>query len=140
MLTWWAFTSTTESSDVLRNPHFLGFDGDDRTVFVLKIKSGVRIKRFSNFGGDEISSDDEENEGISDEDEVLIKPGTQFLITDITEFPGGVTQVSLTEVVDDDAVDRVFSRRRRLPAPEVRYEKSNVRLNNLASTTDVGVC
>lgn len=127
MLTWWAFTSTTESSDVLRNPHFLGFDGDDRTVFVLKIKSGVRIKRFSNFGGDEISSDDEENEGISDEDEVLIKPGTQFLITDITEFPGGVTQVSLTEVVDDDAVDRVSSQ------DEDGYQRPKLDMKNLMS-------
>lgn len=99
-LTWWAFTSTTESSDVLRKPYFLGFTGEHRTVFVLKVKSGVRIKRFSSFGGDEIEpeSEDEEIEGIDDEDEVLIKPGTQFVITSIKDYDG-VTEVSMTEVV-----------------------------------------
>eukprot|EP00729_Bicosta_minor_P008611 gene8611-32998_t len=106
-LTWWAFTSTTESSDVLRKPYFLGFTGEHRTVFVLKVKSGVRIKRFSSFGGDEIEpeSEDEEIEGIDDEDEVLIKPGTQFVITSIKDYDG-VTEVSMTEVVKVDvAVD-----------------------------------
>ena len=47
-IAWWAFSSTTKKLDTLLNPDFLGQSGV-RTVFMIEIKSGVDIIRYSAF-------------------------------------------------------------------------------------------
>lgn len=104
ILTWWAFTSTTGTSDVLRDPTFFGIGSEhgDRVVFKIQIKKGVRIKQFSEFGGDE-------NyyltpfgvEAPVNEDEVMILPGTRFRITAINTYTNNVTEIEMHELADD---------------------------------------
>jgi hypothetical protein len=111
---WWSFTSSTETSDVLRDPQFFGMGDNARTVFKFHVKTAVRIKLFSDFGGQTTTSvdneEDDDDDGLvngGDEDEVLIRPGTRFVITEISSYPGNVTEVTMDEVVDsvDDEVD-----------------------------------
>ena len=90
-LTWWSFTSTTTTSDVLQSTDFLGIGkagakatvGKKRTVFHIKAFNGVNIKPFS---------------AISNEDEVLLRPGSQFVIDGINEWHYGVTEVQMHQV------------------------------------------
>lgn len=102
-LTWWSFTSTTTTSDVLQSTAFLGIGEEGaaasqstkRTVFHIKAFNGINIKPFS---------------AISDEDEVLFRPGSQFVIDGISEWHYGITEVRMHQVpstvmpVDDEAV------------------------------------
>lgn len=101
MLTWWAFTSTTGTPDVLRDEAFLGdinSASTHRIAFVITIKSGVRIKGFSEFGNN--LDDYMQPIGVcaQDEDEILLLPGTTFKITSIKVCDGGVTEVQMIEV------------------------------------------
>jgi hypothetical protein len=61
-LFWWAFSSTTKSSEVLTNPAFFGEAGE-RTLFMLDCVSGIDISEYSDFP----------------EDEVLLMPGSKFV-------------------------------------------------------------
>lgn len=104
ILTWWAFTSTTGTSDVLRDPTFFGIGSGhgDRVVFKIQIKTGVRIKQFSEFGGDE--NDYLTPFGVEapvNEDEVMILPGTRFRITAINTYTNNVTEIEMHEIVDE---------------------------------------
>ena len=104
ILTWWAFTSTTGTSDVLRDPTFFGIGSGhgDRVVFKIQIKTGVRIKQFSEFGGDE--NDYLTPFGVEapvNEDEVMILPGTRFRITAINTYTNNVTEIEMHELADD---------------------------------------
>lgn len=104
ILTWWAFTSTTGTSDVLRDPTFFGIGSGhgDRVVFKIQIKTGVRIKQFSEFGGDE--NDYLTPFGVEapvNEDEVMILPGTRFRITAINTYTNNVTEIEMHEIADD---------------------------------------
>jgi hypothetical protein len=99
-LAWWAFTSTTGTSDVLRDPEFFGLGAQhgERVVFVLQIKSGVRVKSFSALGS--ILEYYMQPFGAKDqnEDEFMLKPGTMFVIDGIEHYTNGVTEVKMHEV------------------------------------------
>lgn len=104
ILTWWSFTSTTLTSDVLQSTDFLGIGkkgakavaGTKRTVFHIKAFNGINVKPFS---------------AISDEDEVLLRPGSQFVIDGISEWHYGITEIRMHQVpstvmpMDDEAAD-----------------------------------
>ena len=103
-MTMWSFTSATTSPDVLRSTNFLGFGeegaiaagGKKRTVFHIKAFNGINIKPFS---------------AIGDEDEVLFRPGSQFVIDGISEWHYGITEIRMHQVpstvmpMDDEAAD-----------------------------------
>lgn len=103
-LTWWSFTSTTTTPDVLQSTDFLGIGnkgaaaarGIKRTVFHIKAFNGINIKPFS---------------AINGEDEVLFLPGSQFVIEGTSEWHYGITEVRLRQVpsavmsMDDEAAD-----------------------------------
>jgi hypothetical protein len=59
-VTWWAFSSCTNSIGVLQSDKFLGTT-DDRTIFNVETTTGKHISSHSRFGG---------------EDEVLLMPAT----------------------------------------------------------------
>lgn len=104
MLTWWSFTSTTGTSDVLRDSQFFGIGAEfgERTVFKIKTKSAVSIKRFSDFGMDfEYYLQPVNKHGKVDgqnEDEFLLMPGSTFVITGIETYTNGVTEVEMEEI------------------------------------------
>ena len=103
-LTWWAFTSTTGTSDVLRDAAFLGVGAEcgERTVFKINAISAVSVKRFSDFGMDfEYYAQPVDKHGKTvgqNEDEYMLAPGSTFIIVSIVTYPDGVTEVELTEV------------------------------------------
>ena len=83
---WWAFSSCTkEVSTLTRNPLFFGMAGV-RTQFLIEVLAGVDIVRYSIF-------QDEASEA-----EVLLYPGTKFLVVDCTELSSELFQVHLREV------------------------------------------
>jgi hypothetical protein len=49
---WWAFSSTTKELLTLQTPNFLGTSGV-RTIFMIQVKRGVDIVRYSIFQGEE---------------------------------------------------------------------------------------
>ena len=63
--TWWGFSSCTESLPVLKSDDFLGEEGQ-RTVFSIKCFDGRKIRHYS---------------AIEEEEEILLLPGTQFIVT-----------------------------------------------------------
>lgn len=102
ILRWWAFTSTTGTSDVLRDPTFFGIgEGHgDRVVFKIKIKTGVRISSFSDLGS---NADDYLTpfgvEAPLNEDEIVLLPGTRFKIDAINTYTNNVTEIEMHELV-----------------------------------------
>ena len=76
-------TSASTSSDVLRDDNFLGMgDIGERTVFQYAVLSAVQIKQFS----------------AMSEDEVVIVPGSRFVIDSIKEWDNGVTEVQMHQL------------------------------------------
>ena len=105
IITWWGFTSTSEKTRALQTPAFLNAvvtttpDGTvigvnnlevyanlgpppKKTIFQIHTISGVNIKCFSPL----------------DEDEIILRAGTRFLITSIKLWKHGITEVRMTEV------------------------------------------
>jgi hypothetical protein len=82
---WWAFSSTTKQLETLTNPQFLGKKGV-RTVFMIEVRTGVDIERFSAF-------QDEASEA-----EVLLYPGTKLHVVGSIDMGQGLFQVHLREV------------------------------------------
>ena len=64
--TWWGFSSCTKSISVLQSEYFLGQEGK-RTMFSIDIFNGKNIRAHS---------------AIEDEDEILLLPGSQFIVED----------------------------------------------------------
>jgi hypothetical protein len=64
--TWWGFSSCTESISVLKSNLLLGQD-DQRTLFNIEYLSGKKISEHSSIDGG---------------DEMLLLPGTQFIVKD----------------------------------------------------------
>jgi hypothetical protein len=64
--TWWGFSSCTEKIGVLESDLFLGQEGK-RTIFSIECFNGKKIREHSSF---------------EDEEEILILPGSQFLVKD----------------------------------------------------------
>ena len=62
--TWWGFSSCTESISVLESELFLGQE-DKRTMFSIECFNGKVIR---------------EHSSIEDEDEILLLPGSQFIV------------------------------------------------------------
>ena len=83
-IAWWAFSSTTKELSTLLNPTFLGQTGV-RTVFMIEVKSGVDIVRYSAFADEEA--------------EVLLFPGTMLEVVSSMDMGAGLFQVHLREVV-----------------------------------------
>ena len=77
---WWSFSSATESVEVLKNPMFLG-DNGQRTLFSVNIHSGVDIRRYS----------------AIPEDERLIIPGTQLIVKGHLSLGAGLLMIQLEE-------------------------------------------
>jgi len=63
-VTWWGFSSCTASLAVLESEVFLGQEGK-RTIFHIKCFNGKKIRLHSS---------------IEDEDEILLLPGSQFIV------------------------------------------------------------
>ena len=105
ILTWWAFTSTTGTSDVLRDPTFFGMGAEhgDRVVFKIQIKTGVRITTFSAMGS---NADDYLTPfGVEEplnEDEILVLPGTRFKIDAINTYTNNVTEIEMHELLEGE--------------------------------------
>eukprot|EP01047_Picozoa_sp_COSAG01_P068786 COSAG01_NODE_10021_length_2273_cov_4.055198_3_plen_342_part_00 len=78
---WWRFSSCTEDGDVLKNPLFLGENGE-RTLFSIDCKTGVKIQHLSAF---------------PIEAEILIPAGTRFEVAQ-TITTGPLTIVNLKEI------------------------------------------
>ena len=83
-LTWWGFSSCTRSLEVLSKEEFLGKSGQ-RTLFYIECISGKSIENYSYY-----SPDDEE---------VLLLPGTEFLVTDKKRANRSVIIVHLREIL-----------------------------------------
>ena len=80
---WKQFTSCSTSPDVLKDANFLG-EGTAGTVFQIIAVTGVNIKDYS---------------AISTEDEVLLPPGSKFVVEKFTSWKHGVTEVRLRQIV-----------------------------------------
>jgi hypothetical protein len=100
ILAWWAFTSTTGTSDVLRDPDFFGVGAEhgERVVFVIEIESGVRVKQFSSLGSILEYYLQPFGSTAQNEDEIMLKPGVTFMIDGIEHYTNGVTEVKMHEV------------------------------------------
>jgi hypothetical protein len=106
VLIWRAFTSVTLSSDVLRDPTFLGVGAEhgERVVFVILTISGVWIQAFS-AKGKPIHEylQPAGTQAEQDEQELLLKPGSAFVITSITPMANYITEVRMTEIPSPEA-------------------------------------
>jgi hypothetical protein len=100
-LAWWAFTSTTGTPDVLRDPDFFGIGPEhgERVVFVIEVLSGVRVKSFSSLGSMLEHYRQPFGTTAQNEDEIMLKPGITFIIDSIEMFTNGVTQVKMHEIL-----------------------------------------
>ena len=104
-LTWGAFTSSTLSPDVLRDPQFLGMDAElgERVVFEIKILTGVKIHHFSDKGSaaEYFQSGGHGDVFAENEQEVLIRPGTKFRLVAITRRANNIVEVKMEEVPEE---------------------------------------
>ena len=82
-LTWWGFSSCTRSLDVLSKDEFLG-KSEQKTLFYIECTSGKSIQSYS------YSS--------PDDDEVLLLPGIEFLVTNKKRAKHGLAIVYLREL------------------------------------------
>ena len=84
VITWFQITSTTADPGVLRDASFLGEGGGlgKRTVFQISALAGVNLKGCT----------------LLDEEEILIMPGTRFVVDGFTEWDFGVTEVRMREL------------------------------------------
>lgn len=112
-LTWWSFTSTSLSSDISMG--FISYNHDKpewplpRVIFRIKLTQGVQIAAFSDFGGG--------GNGGENEQEVIILPGTTFVIDAIIELGDLLTEVRMHEIVTGGGgIEAALSNRR--PAAE----------------------
>jgi uracil DNA glycosylase len=78
-VTWWGVSSCTAKRSVAMG--FLGFKGK-RTLFEVGVKRAVSIRRYSAFTG---------------EDEYLLAPGTQLIVSDVKADKDGLVTITLTE-------------------------------------------
>lgn len=84
-VTWKQFTSCSTKANVLKCQNFLG-EGVAGTVFQIITVTGVNIKPYS---------------AIPDEDEILLVPGSHFVVDKITAWKYGVTEVRMREIAPE---------------------------------------
>jgi hypothetical protein len=87
-LVWWGFSSCTRSLTILESPHFLGKEGT-RTLFNIECSNGKVIKNHSYF---------------AKEDEVLLLPGIELLVTGKVKPAPGLTIIQLKEITDSPII------------------------------------
>lgn len=80
-ITWWGFSSCTQSVEVLESETFLG-KHDARTIFQIDSHSSKSIKSHSY---------------ITSEDEVLLLPGRQFFVQSCMDAGNGLFMIQLRE-------------------------------------------
>lgn len=80
-LTWWSFTSTTRSPDVLRNDMFFGIGSKSKVDGTLRRKTKRTVFQIRANGGVDISA----YSAVPGESEVVFLPGATFLIVEINE-------------------------------------------------------
>jgi hypothetical protein len=108
-LVWDAFSSTTQSPDVLQNNNFLGTAATEgrRTVFQLHVRNGVCIQQFSAFGGAAAGQSEQQQQlrpqpladsESPDEEEVLVLPCVRLRILSIRECPNDITEIRMEEI------------------------------------------
>ena len=78
---WWGFSSCTTSVEVLGNDMFLGAGGN-RTLFQIKVQSGVDIKKYSN---------------IKNEDEILLPLASQLKVDASVDLGNGLVLIQMTQ-------------------------------------------
>jgi hypothetical protein len=105
-LAWWAFTSTTGTSDVLRDPDLFGVGAEhgERVVFVIEVESGVGVKTFSSLGSILEYYLQPFGSTAQNEDEIMLKPGVTFMIDAMEHYTNGVTEVKMHEVPNPDMI------------------------------------
>ena len=86
---WNQFTSCAKSKEVLKKPIFLGV-GNAGTVFQIIALNGVNVKPYSYF---------------ADEEEVVLPPGSRFVIDAITPCKDGVTEVRMRQIVEGNGAN-----------------------------------
>lgn len=82
---WNQVTSCSTRSDVLKDDDFLGV-GNAGTVFQIIAVTGRNIKPYS---------------AIQDEDEMVLPPGSRFVIDAVTPCKDGVTEVRMRQLLDE---------------------------------------
>ena len=85
LVKWNQFTSCSTRPDVLKDESFLG-EETEGTVFQIMGVTGVNIKAYSK---------------LADEDEVVLPPGSQFVVEKIAKWKFGVNEVRMRQIVPD---------------------------------------
>jgi hypothetical protein len=80
-IVWWGFSSCTVSVDVLRSEVFLGTTSE-RTLFIIECNSGKNIRKHSYY---------------QSEDEILLRPATQFKVRGCLNQDNGLYIIQLEE-------------------------------------------
>ena len=83
-ITWWGFSTTTDNRSVFESFHFLPQD-DARTIFSIECQNGKSIGKYSYF---------------PNEEEILLLPGSQFVVSDISYTENGLRLIRLQEIGD----------------------------------------
>ena len=83
-IVWWGFSSCTTSMSVLQADEFFGSTGR-RTMFIIECKTARDIQNYSVF---------------TNEDEVLLLPGTQFKVVSCLD-QGDCRNIHLKEIIPD---------------------------------------
>ncbi|CAF3730844.1 unnamed protein product [Rotaria socialis] len=81
-ITWWCFTSCTTVADTLQSDQLCGTSGN-RTIFNIDCYSAKDIKHHSYF---------------KSENEVLLLPGTEFIVVAVLDLGHGLTNVQMKEI------------------------------------------
>jgi len=88
VLIWWAFSSSSSSLKTMETEVFFGADGE-RTMFHIKVDSGVKIKDYS---------------AIDRENEILMLPGTCLQVDHVFNI-NGVPLIQMTELENPGLLD-----------------------------------
>jgi hypothetical protein len=90
---WWGLSSATTTMHVLQSEQFLGMHGD-RTFFHVTTRRAVDIHRYS---------------AIPSENEMLLFPGTQFVVRSVLNAGAGLHIIQLQENAGEQSLLTGFS-------------------------------
>ena len=105
-IVWWGFSSCTTSIGVLECAHFFGKSGT-RTLFQIECHSGKDVKNHSS---------------MQHEDEILLLPARQFLVTSCLDSGNGLHIIQLKETEPKFPLLEPVS----LPTPNLPHKKNEV--------------
>jgi len=86
---WWGFSSCSSSLKTMETEVFFGADGE-RTMFHIKVETGVKIKDYS---------------ALSEEEEILLLPGTCLVVNHVLNVTHGVSLIQMTEMENPGLLD-----------------------------------